>query len=51
MDEKILKLFISQNSGEDIFPKEILKKLDLEGNIGQEQLWFLIEIKISTVFI
>ncbi len=27
------------------FPKEILKKARFEGNIGQEQLWFLIEIK------
>lgn len=27
------------------FPKHILKKARFEGNIGQEQLWFLIEIK------
>jgi len=27
------------------FPKEILKKERFKGNIGQEQLWFLIELK------
>jgi putative (di)nucleoside polyphosphate hydrolase len=27
------------------FPKEILKKQRFKGNIGQEQLWFLIELK------
>ncbi|RDB36672.1 NUDIX domain-containing protein [Spirobacillus cienkowskii] len=27
------------------FPKEILKKNRFKGNIGQEQLWFLIELQ------